>query len=53
VLAISDLLRRGREFASTSFLYFETYTMVALIYLIFTLFLSRLVGLLENRLNHA
>ncbi|WGK69898.1 amino acid ABC transporter permease [Candidatus Haliotispira prima] len=51
VLAISDLLRRGREFASTSFLYFETYTMVALVYLVFTLFLSRLVGLMEDRMN--
>ena len=48
VLAISDLLRRGREFASTSFLYFEVYTMVALVYLVFTLFLSRMVGMLED-----
>ena len=48
VLAISDLLRRGREFASTSFLYFEAYTMVALVYLVFTLFLSRMVGMLED-----
>ena len=52
VLAISDLLRRGREFASQSFMYFETYTMVALVYLLLTLFLSRLVGLLESRMNH-
>jgi polar amino acid transport system permease protein len=51
ILAISDLLRRGREFASTSFLYFESYTMVALIYLVLTLFLSRLVGIMEERLN--
>ena len=51
ILAISDLLRRGREFAATSFLYFESYTMVALIYLVLTLFLSRLVGIMEERLN--
>lgn len=50
VLAISDLLRRGREFASTSFLYFETYTLVALVYLVLTLFLSRMVGLMEERM---
>lgn len=50
VLAISDLLRRGREFASTTFLYFEAYTMVALIYLVFTLFLSRMVAIMEERM---
>ncbi|MDC7235778.1 MAG: amino acid ABC transporter permease [Spirochaetales bacterium] len=52
VLAISDLLRRGREFASTSFLYFESYTMVALVYLVFTLFLSRLVAIMEERMAY-
>ncbi|MCK7515346.1 MAG: hypothetical protein MZV70_72720 [Desulfobacterales bacterium] len=34
ILAVADLLRRGREYASQSFAYFETYTMVALVYLI-------------------
>jgi len=51
ILAVSDLLRRGREYASTTFNYFETYTVVALVYLVLTLFLSRLVGLLEERLR--
>jgi polar amino acid transport system permease protein len=51
ILAVSDLLRRGREYASTSFLYFESYTVVALVYLIMTLFFSRLVGIMENRLD--
>lgn len=51
ILAVSDLLRRGREFASESFLYFETYTMIAIIYLIITLFLSKLVGIMEERLG--
>jgi polar amino acid transport system permease protein len=51
ILAISDLLRRGREYASTSFKYFESYTIVALVYLVLTLFLSRLVALMEERLN--
>jgi polar amino acid transport system permease protein len=51
ILAVSDLLRRGREFASQSFTYFETYTMVALLYLIITLILSKLVGLMEDRPN--
>ena len=51
ILAVSDLLRRGREFASESFSYFETYTMVALIYLIITLFLSKIISIMEDRIN--
>ncbi|MDO9082125.1 MAG: amino acid ABC transporter permease, partial [Humidesulfovibrio sp.] len=52
ILAVSDLLRRGREFSSESFLYFETYTMVALIYLVITLILSKGVSIMEARLSH-
>lgn len=51
ILAVSDLLRRGREFASVSFQYFETYTIVALVYLVFTLFFSKLVAIMEKRLE--
>ena len=51
ILAVADLLRRGREFASESFSYFETYTIIALVYLIITLFLSKLVGILEERVS--
>lgn len=51
ILAVSDLLRRGREFASTTFYYFETFTMVAIIYLILTLFFSRLVAIMEERMK--
>jgi len=51
ILAVSDLLRRGREFASESFTYFETYTMVALVYLIITLFLSKGVSIMEERIS--
>jgi polar amino acid transport system permease protein len=51
ILAVSDLLRRGREFASETFSYFETYTMVALIYLVLTLFFSKVIGLMEERIG--
>jgi polar amino acid transport system permease protein len=51
ILAVADLLRRGREFASETFTYFETYTIIALIYLIITLFLSKLVSLMEEKLS--
>mgnify|MGYP000924383330 FL=1 len=51
ILAVSDLLRRSREYASTTFNYFETYTVIAIIYLIMTLFFSRLVGYMEERMK--
>jgi polar amino acid transport system permease protein len=52
ILGVADLLRRGREYASESFQYFETFTMVAVIYLIITLILSKLVSIMEERLSH-
>ncbi len=51
ILAISDLFRRGREFAAHTFEYFETFTVISLVYLILTLFFSWLVGLMEVRLS--
>ncbi|HET6487309.1 MAG TPA: amino acid ABC transporter permease [Spirochaetia bacterium] len=51
ILAVSDLLRRGREFAARTFEYFEVLTIVALVYLVMTLFFSRLVALMEERLR--
>jgi polar amino acid transport system permease protein len=51
ILAVSDILRRAREFASRTFEYFEVFTVVALVYLILTLFFSWLVGLMETRLS--
>ncbi len=52
ILAVSDILRRGREYAATTFRYFEAYTVVALIYLVMTLFFSKLVSIMEERLEH-
>ncbi len=51
ILAVADLLRRGREFASQSFTHFETYTMVALVYLMITLFFSKLISLMEEKIS--
>ena len=51
ILAVADLLRRGREFAAESFNYFETYTVVALVYLIITLFLSKLISIMEEKIG--
>jgi polar amino acid transport system permease protein len=52
ILAVADLLRRGREYASETFTYFETYTIIALIYLLITLILSKLVSMMEEKLNY-
>lgn len=52
ILAVADLLRRGREYASQTFEYFETYTILALIYLIITLLLSKGVSIMEGKLDH-
>ena len=52
ILAVSDTLRRGREYASESFNYFETYTIIALVYLLITLILSKGISIMEYRLSH-
>lgn len=51
VLAISDILRVGNEYATKHFNYFETYTYIALTYLCLTLILSRFVLHLESRMQ--
>jgi polar amino acid transport system permease protein len=50
-IALSDILRKGREYISRTFLSLETMLIVALVYLVITLVLSRLVGILEERLH--
>ena len=52
VMAMPDLMQHGRSFAAKTYLYFETYTAIALIYLIITLLLSKGVSILEGRLNY-
>ena len=52
VMAMPDLMQRGRSFAAKTYLYFETYTIVALIYLIITLILSKCVSIIEHKLNY-
>ncbi|ADJ25720.1 polar amino acid ABC transporter, inner membrane subunit [Dehalogenimonas lykanthroporepellens BL-DC-9] len=52
VVAVADLTRRGREFMSAHFNPIETWTMVALLYLIMTLFASRLVSYIEKKTKY-
>jgi polar amino acid transport system permease protein len=49
VVAVVDLTRRGREFMSFAFIPIETWTMVALIYLIMTLVSARVVNYVERK----
>ncbi len=49
VLAVSDLTRRGREYMARTFLSFDTWIMVALCYLVLTLFSSRVVEFIESQ----
>ncbi len=51
IVAIADLFRRGREYAARTFDYFAAYTVVALVYLVMTLFFSKLVALMEERMG--
>ncbi len=51
VVAVPDIMRRAREFASTSFSYFEALTTVALVYLFMTLLLSKLLSIAEIHLG--
>jgi len=49
VVAVADMTRRGREFMSTHFNPIEVWTMIALLYLVLTLFSARIVSWLERK----
>lgn len=49
VVAVADLTRRGREFMSVHFNPIEVWTLIALVYLLMTLFSARVIARLERR----
>lgn len=49
IVAVADLTRRGREFMATHFNPIEVWTIVALLYLVMTLFAARGVAWIERR----
>jgi len=49
VVAVADLTRRGREFMAVHFNPIEVWTMVALLYLVMTLFAARGVSWIEKK----
>ncbi len=53
VVAVADLTRLGREFSGKTFTPIETWTMVALIYLVMTILSARVVAYIERRTKMA
>jgi polar amino acid transport system permease protein len=49
VVAVADMTRRGREFMASTFLALETWLLVALLYLVMTLFFARVVAYVERK----
>jgi polar amino acid transport system permease protein len=53
VVAVADMTRRGREFMASTFTPIETWTMVALLYLVLTLLSARVVNWVEKKTKMA
>jgi polar amino acid transport system permease protein len=51
ILGLEDLTRRGREYVGRTFESFDTYLVVALLYLILTVFFTRVSTAIERRLT--
>jgi len=51
VLGVADITQMAKVYASSSFTFFETYNVVALVYLVMTLALSLALRGLERRLR--
>ncbi|OGO39044.1 MAG: amino acid ABC transporter permease [Chloroflexi bacterium RBG_16_57_11] len=52
-VAVADLTRRGREYMSSNFIPIETWMMVALLYLVLTLFSARVASYIEKKVKIA
>lgn len=51
ILGLEDMTRRGREWVGRTFASFDTYLVIALLYLILTVFFTRLSTAVERRLS--
>ena len=49
VVAVADITRRGREFMAANFNPIETWMMIALLYLVMTLFTARIIHWIEQK----
>jgi polar amino acid transport system permease protein len=52
VVAVTDMTRRGQEFMGATFITLPTWAMVALLYLVMTLFSARIVAWIEKRVRY-
>ena len=52
ILAMTSILQRGKEYVTSHMSPFEAYALVALLYLIITLVLSKGVSIMEAKLNY-
>jgi polar amino acid transport system permease protein len=52
IVAVTDMTRRGQEFMAVHFIPLETWAMIALLYLMMTLFSARVVSWMEKRLRY-
>ena len=52
-VAVADMTRRGREFSGRTFSPIETWTLVALMYLLLTVFAARIVSYVERKTAYA
>ena len=50
-LGVQDITQLGKVYSASNFTFFETYNVVAFLYLIMTISLSLLVRMLEKRLS--
>jgi polar amino acid transport system permease protein len=51
VLGVSDITQNAKLYASSTFLFFQTYSILAFLYLVMTILLTRVVRLIEARLS--
>ena len=49
VVAVTDMTRRGREFMSQNFIPVQTWSLIALLYLVMTLLSARVVAAIESK----
>ena len=52
IVGLTDMFRVTRETVAVSYEYFKLYTVIALVYLIITLILSKCVSVMETRLSY-
>ena len=52
VLGVSDITQNAKLYASSTFLFFQTYSILAFLYLVMTILLTRVVRYIEARLSN-